>query len=185
MDFPLARTRWKSDRLVIRLVFGNFMVPGRKSAGAQARNPGRNPVSRPHAGTYRSRALLRVVLNRVALVLKLGTLGNEALTTFLTTTLDQVPTGFGRHAGTESVLILASSHGRQVGAFHLFRVKSVSVLVETASIVNEASLKSSSTTRLGPSVAEGGYATSERVKVKRWFEGEMTIQGASIWRCRS
>lgn len=50
---------------------------------------------------------LLTVLDGVTLVLNLSTLGNEALTTFLATTLDDVTTGFSSHAGAESVLILA------------------------------------------------------------------------------
>ena len=63
-------------------------------------------MRRPEAEAHRSTAL-PAVLNRVALVLKLCTLGNETLTAFLAAALDDVTTGLGRHAGAEAVLVFA------------------------------------------------------------------------------
>lgn len=68
-------------------------------------------TERPRAGDNKrdtpKSIRLSAVLDGVTLVLDLSTLGNEALTTLLTTALDDVTTGFGGHAGTEAVLILA------------------------------------------------------------------------------
>jgi|TARA_B100000925_G_scaffold59891_2_gene40057 hypothetical protein len=63
------------------------------------------------------------VLDSVALKLKLSPFGDEALTTFLTAALEQVAAGFGRHAGTEPVLVLTGTLGWLICPFHLFRLK--------------------------------------------------------------
>lgn len=60
------------------------------------------------------------MLDGVAIVLEFCSLGNQALTSFAATTLDQVAACFRRHAGAEAVLILASALGWLVGPFHLF-----------------------------------------------------------------
>lgn len=49
------------------------------------------------------------VLNGVTLVVNLSSLGNETLTALLAAALDQVASGFGCHAGTETVLALAGA----------------------------------------------------------------------------
>ncbi len=63
------------------------------------------------------------MLDSVALKLKLSPFGDEALTTFLTAALEQVAAGFGRHAGTEPVLVLTGPLGWLICPFHLFRLK--------------------------------------------------------------
>ena len=66
---------------------------------------------------------LLAVLDGMALVMDLSPLGNEALTSFLATTLDQVASGFGGHTGTEAVLAFTGTLGWLIGPFHLFRLK--------------------------------------------------------------
>ena len=63
------------------------------------------------------------MLDSVSLELKLSPSGYEALATFLTAALEQVAAGFGRHAGTEPVLVLAGTLGWLICPFHLFRLK--------------------------------------------------------------
>ena len=58
------------------------------------------------------------MLSGVTLEVQLGTLRNETLTTLLAATADDVATGFGCHAGAESVLLLAAALGWLEGAFH-------------------------------------------------------------------
>ena len=58
--------------------------------------------------------LLRSVLNDVALVMHLCTLGQQTLATFCTTTREDGATIFGGHAGTETELTLAAALGRLV-----------------------------------------------------------------------
>jgi len=50
--------------------------------------------------------------------MNLGTFGDEALATLLTTTLEQIATGFGSHPGTETVLAFTSTLGGLEGPFH-------------------------------------------------------------------
>jgi hypothetical protein len=57
------------------------------------------------------------VLVGVALVLQLGTLGDEAFAAFLAAAAENVATGLGGHAGTETELVLAGAFGRLEGAF--------------------------------------------------------------------
>ena len=66
---------------------------------------------------------LLAVLDGMALVMDLSPLGNEALTSFLATTLDQVASSFGGHTGTEAVLAFTGTLGWLIGPFHLFRLK--------------------------------------------------------------
>lgn len=49
------------------------------------------------------------VKHRVALVVNLGTLGNEALAALLTAAANDIATSFGGHAGAEPVLVLAGA----------------------------------------------------------------------------
>jgi hypothetical protein len=57
------------------------------------------------------------VLDRVTAVLKLDTLGNEALAAFLAAAAENVTSGFTGHAGTKTKLIFTGALGRLVGAF--------------------------------------------------------------------
>lgn len=73
----------------------------------------------PHpSGEWRHVQLLGVVLHRVALEVDLGSFWKEALATLAATVLEDTTSGFGGHAGTESVLLLASALGRLVSHFH-------------------------------------------------------------------
>jgi hypothetical protein len=49
--------------------------------------------------------------------LDLNSLGNETLAAFLATTAQNVPAGFGGHAGTETELLFAGALGWLIGAF--------------------------------------------------------------------
>jgi hypothetical protein len=57
------------------------------------------------------------VLRGVTLEWNLNTLGNQALAALLATTTQNVPAGFGGHAGTEAELIFPGALGRLIGAF--------------------------------------------------------------------
>ena len=73
----------------------------------------------PHSlEEMRHHQLLGVVLHRVALEVDLGSFWKEALATLAATAFEDPPTRFGGHAGTESVLLLASALGRLVSHFH-------------------------------------------------------------------
>jgi hypothetical protein len=61
------------------------------------------------------------VKHRVALVVNLGTLGDEALAALLTAATNDIAAGLGGHAGAEPVLVLAGALGGLVSPFHLFR----------------------------------------------------------------
>ena len=56
------------------------------------------------------------MLGGVAGVLKLDALRNEALAAFLTTAADDVATGFGGHAGTETELVFTGALGWLISA---------------------------------------------------------------------
>jgi len=66
----------------------------------------------------RHEQLFGVVLHRVALEVDLGSFWQEALATLAAAVLEDAASGFGGHAGTESVLLLASALGRLVSHFH-------------------------------------------------------------------
>ncbi len=57
------------------------------------------------------------MLSRVAAVLQLDTLRNEALAALLAAAAENVTAGFGGHAGTETKLVLAGALGGLIGAF--------------------------------------------------------------------
>lgn len=59
--------------------------------------------------------------HRMALVVDFGSLGNEALAALLATAANDVATGLGGHACTETVLVLAGALRGLVSPFHLFR----------------------------------------------------------------
>ena len=72
------------------------------------------------------------MLNGVALILELSPFGDEALTTFLAAALNQVTACFGRHTGTEPVLVFTGTLGWLICPFHLFRLKNVSFQLNIA-----------------------------------------------------
>ena len=72
------------------------------------------------------------MLNGVTLVLELSPFGDEALTAFLAAALDQVAACFGRHTGTEPVLVFTGTLGWLICPFHLFRLKNVSFQLNIA-----------------------------------------------------
>ena len=57
------------------------------------------------------------MLDGVARVLKLNTLGDEALAAFLAAAADDVTAGVGRHAGAETELGFAGALGGLISAF--------------------------------------------------------------------
>jgi len=73
---------------------------------------GRYP-SRKEAPRHRR---LAVVLVDVALELNLCAFGNEAFTAFLATAFDDIASGFGGHAGAETVLLFAGTFRGLIGA---------------------------------------------------------------------
>ena len=63
------------------------------------------------------------MLDGVALVLNLCTLGYQTLTSLLPTATDDLTTISGLHPGAEAVLVLAASLRWLVGAFHISGLK--------------------------------------------------------------
>ena len=70
------------------------------------------------SGETRHDQLLGVVLHRVALEVNLGSFWKKALATLTATVLEDAAASLSGHAGTESMLLLASSLGRLVSHFH-------------------------------------------------------------------
>ena len=70
------------------------------------------------SGETRHDQLLGVVLHRVALEVNLGSFWKKALATLTATVLEDAAASLIGHAGTESVLLLASALGRLVSHFH-------------------------------------------------------------------
>ena len=66
----------------------------------------------------RHRQLLRVVLLRVALEVNLRSFWKKALATLAATVFEDTAASLSGHAGTESMLLLASALGRLVSHFH-------------------------------------------------------------------
>ena len=83
------------------------------------------------------------MLNRVALVIVLSAAWDEALTAFLATLTNDVATGLGAHAGTETVLVLTRSLGWLKGPFH------------DACRLGKVVLRSADTAGFGPGGAQG------------------------------
>jgi hypothetical protein len=79
----------------------------------------------------------------VALVVVLSAAWDEALSAFLATLANDVATGLGAHAGTETVLVLTRSLGWLKGPFH------------DACRLGKVVLRSADTARLGPGGAQG------------------------------
>ena len=72
------------------------------------------------------------MLNGVALILEFSPFRDEALTTFLAAAFNQVTASFGRHTGTEPVLVFTGTLGWLICPFHLFRLKNVSFQLNIA-----------------------------------------------------
>ena len=70
------------------------------------------------SGETRHDQLLGVVLHRVALEVNLGSFWKKALAAFAATVFEDAAASLGGHAGTESMLLLASALGRLVSNFH-------------------------------------------------------------------
>lgn len=70
------------------------------------------------SGERRHDQLLGVVLHRVALEVNLGSFWKKALATLAATVFEDAAASLSGHAGTESMLLLASALGRLVSHFH-------------------------------------------------------------------